>query len=134
MKMAMFIIVGLLFSITSGALGQDSLTSYGNFLGSSFGKPSKEELEQKAQETKRIAEEKRKAEQEADAKYKIKQQMQAPAMTNRVMQFRLQQATNGNYMYQCKVATNYMKGTDGFLTNRVLAQYWVHQALLNTNK
>jgi hypothetical protein len=46
----------------------------------------------------------------------------------KIVTFRLQQATNGNVTYQYMIATNYLKGTDGFPTNIVLSQYWYNKA------
>lgn len=61
------------------------------------------------------------------AEYKRRQEDKR-VTDNKVMQFRLEQATNGSTTYQLKVSTNYLHGTDGFPTNKVLADYWYQKA------
>jgi hypothetical protein len=134
MKRGIFLATILTVSLASGTFGRDPLTANGNFLGSGPSFIAEGEAKKKAAEAKRIEEEKQQAAQQAEANYIRARKADAPAMTNRVMKFRLQQATNGVYFYQCKVATNYLNGTDGFPTNKVLAQYWLNQAMMNTNR
>ena len=50
-------------------------------------------------------------------------------VVQRVMNFRLEQATNGSKTYQLMVSTNYLKGTDGFPVNTNLSTYWCNKAL-----
>lgn len=63
-----------------------------------------------------------------DAVYAALQVERKPEMQNKVMRFRLQQATNGSTTYRLMVSTNYMKGTDGFPVNTNLAKYWYQRS------
>jgi 5,10-methylene-tetrahydrofolate dehydrogenase/methenyl tetrahydrofolate cyclohydrolase len=128
----MLLIAIAVFSIPFDSLGQRrSPARYGNLIGGGIQISDREWREAKqAEEAKRIAE-KQKADDADNAVYAAKQKQRAPEIAKKVMQFRLEQATNGNHAYQCLISTNYLNGTDGFPTNKVLAEYWAKQALEN---
>ena len=60
--------------------------------------------------------------------YATLQAERKPGNTEKIIQFRLEQATNGSTAYQLRVSTNYLMGTDGFPTNAALAKYWYNKA------
>ena len=53
---------------------------------------------------------------------------QLAEMKQKVVIFRLEQATNGNKSYQFMVSSNYLMGTDGFPINTNLSKYWYNRA------
>lgn len=60
--------------------------------------------------------------------YNNQKLIELPETQKRVMKFRLEQATNGSTMYQLRVSTNYLFGTDGFPLDTNLAKYWYNKA------
>ena len=49
-------------------------------------------------------------------------------LDKKVMQFRLEKATNGSVMYQLKVSNCYSNATDGFPKDDSLAKYWYQKS------
>ncbi len=89
------------------------------------------EYEEYKANARKAAEEKERQKQIELTTYLNKKAEELPETQRKVMQFRLEQATNGSKTYQLKVSNCYTNGTDGFPLNTNLATYWFNKAQMS---